>query len=238
MQCRLYLVSVSFYFGSLFNAAVQLYRIILSLYHIRHKKTVWYNKIYPSFFEVNLLHYKKCKDKFFMIVLICDSIYNRKEGYTMGKIFKFGQDVDTDQIIASQYIIYPTIDEMKVHTFESLDTNFASQVQEGDYVVASENFGCGSSREQAPTVLKALGVKAVVAKSFARIFYRNAINIGLPVIVCKELYENVAAGDEMELSMQEGIVRVNGKEYTCTKLPAYMQGILDQGGLIASLDKE
>ncbi|MDE5823117.1 MAG: 3-isopropylmalate dehydratase small subunit, partial [Lachnospiraceae bacterium] len=78
----------------------------------------------------------------------------------MGKIFKFGQDVDTDQIIASQYIIYPTIDEMKVHTFESLDTDFASQVQPGDYVVASENFGCGSSREQAPSVLKALGVKA------------------------------------------------------------------------------
>jgi 3-isopropylmalate dehydratase small subunit len=162
----------------------------------------------------------------------------RKVIYTMGKVFKFGQDVDTDQIIASQYIIYPTIDEMKVHTFESLDTNFASQVQQGDYVVASENFGCGSSREQAPTVLKALGVKAVVAKSFARIFYRNAINIGLPVIVCKELYDNVDAGDEMELSMQEGVVRVNGKVYACTKLPEYMQGILDQGGLIASLDRD
>lgn len=87
-------------------------------------------------------------------------------------------------------------------------------------------------------MLKALGVKAVVAKSFARIFYRNAINIGLPVIVCKELHDNVNAGDEMELSMQEGVVRVNGKEYECTKLPAYMQGILDQGGLIASLDRE
>lgn len=162
----------------------------------------------------------------------------RKDDNTMGKIFKFGQDVDTDQIIASQYIIYPSIDEMKVHTFESLDTDFASQVQPGDYVVASENFGCGSSREQAPTVLKALGIKAVVAKSFARIFYRNAINIGLPVIVCKDLHDNVSAGDEMELSMQEGVVRVDGREYTCTKLPEYMQGILDQGGLIASLDKE
>ncbi len=135
----------------------------------------------------------------------------------MGKIFKFDQDVDTDQIIASQYIIFPTIDEMKAHTFESLDADFASQVQEGDYVVASENFGCGSSREQAPAVLKALGVKAVVAKSFARIFYRNAINIGLPVIVCKDLYDNVNAGDEMELSMKDGIVRANGKEYACTK---------------------
>lgn len=167
-----------------------------------------------------------------------DFQYRKGQDGTMGKIFKFGQDVDTDQIIASQYIIYPTIDEMKVHTFESLDTDFAAKVQEGDYVVASENFGCGSSREQAPTVLKALGVKAVVAKSFARIFYRNAINIGLPVIVCRDLYDNVNAGDDMELSMQEGVVRVNGKEYECTKLPEYMQGILDQGGLIASLNRE
>lgn len=162
----------------------------------------------------------------------------RKDDHTMGKIFKFGQDVDTDQIIASQYIIYPTIDEMKVHTFESLDTEFASQVQPGDYVVASENFGCGSSREQAPTVLKALGVKAVVAKSFARIFYRNAINIGLPVIVCRDLYDHVSAGDEMELSLTEGLAKTGGQEYVCTKLPPYMQGILDQGGLIASLNKE
>lgn len=156
----------------------------------------------------------------------------------MGKIFKFDQDVDTDQIIASQYLLFPTIDEMKTHTFESLDPDFAANVKPGDYVVASENFGCGSSREQAPSVLKALGVKAVVAKSFARIFYRNSINIGLPVIVCKELHDNVNAGDEMELDLQEGIVRVGDKEYQCTKLPVYMQGILDQGGLIASLNKE
>jgi len=156
----------------------------------------------------------------------------------MGKIFKFNQDVDTDQIIASQYLLFPTIDEMKTHTFESLDPDFAANVKQGDYVVASENFGCGSSREQAPSVLKALGVKAVIAKSFARIFYRNSINIGLPVIVCKDLHDNVNAGDEMELSLQEGIVRVGDKEYQCTKLPAYMQGILDQGGLIASLNKE
>ena len=156
----------------------------------------------------------------------------------MGKIFKFNQDVDTDQIIASQYLLFPTIDEMKTHTFESLDPDFAANVKQGDYVVASENFGCGSSREQAPSVLKALGVKAVIAKSFARIFYRNSINIGLPVIVCKDLHDNVNAGDEMELNLQEGIVRVGDKEYQCTKLPAYMQGILDHGGLIASLNKE
>ncbi len=156
----------------------------------------------------------------------------------MGKIFKFQQDVDTDQIIASQYLLFSTIDEMKTYTFESLDPNFAKEVQPGDYVVASENFGCGSSREQAPSVLKALGVKAVIAKSFARIFYRNAINIGLPVIVCKDLHSFVETGDEMELDMKAGIVKVKGEELTCTKLPEYMQGILDQGGLIASLNKE
>ena len=155
----------------------------------------------------------------------------------MGKIFKFDKDVDTDQIIASQYLLYPTIDEMKVHTFKSLDKDFAANVKAGDYVVASDNFGCGSSREQAPSVLKALGVKAVIAKSFARIFYRNAINIGLPVIVCKDLHDNVNTGDEMELLLTDGIVNVNGKQFECTKLPPYMQGILDQGGLIASLNK-
>ena len=156
----------------------------------------------------------------------------------MGKIFRFHKDVDTDQIIASQYLLYPTIEEMKTHTFESLDPEFAAKVTPGDFVVADENFGCGSSREQAPSVLKALGVQAVVAKSFARIFYRNAINIGLPVIVCKELYDVVADGDEMCLDMSAGVATVNGFSYACTKLPPYMQGILDQGGLIASLNKE
>ena len=156
----------------------------------------------------------------------------------MGKIFRFHTDVDTDQIIASQYLLFPTIDEMKQYTFESLDPEFASKVQPGDFVVACENFGCGSSREQAPGVLKALGVQAVVAKSFARIFYRNAINIGLPVIVCKDLPDDVKTGDTMELSMSDGTAHANGKTYSCTKLPEYMQNILNQGGLIASLNRE
>ena len=156
----------------------------------------------------------------------------------MGKIFRFHTDVDTDQIIASQYLLFPTIDEMKQYTFESLDPEFASKVQPGDFVVACENFGCGSSREQAPSVLKALGVKAVIAKSFARIFYRNAINIGLPVIVCKDLYDHVEDQDEMGLYLEDGIIKANGQTFTCTKLPAQMQQILDQGGLIASLNKE
>lgn len=155
----------------------------------------------------------------------------------MGKIFRFDKDVDTDQIIASQYLLFPTIDEMKSHTFESLDPDFAANVKPGDFVVASDNFGCGSSREQAPSVLKALGVKAVIAKSFARIFYRNSINIGLPVIICNELYDEIKNGDDCELSLDDGIITANGKTYTCTKLPAKMQEILNQGGLIASLNR-
>ena len=159
-------------------------------------------------------------------------------GIDLGKIFKFHNDLDTDQIIASQYLLLPTIEEMKVHTFESLDPEFPAKVKPGDYVVGGENFGCGSSREQAPGVLKALGVKAVVAKSFARIFYRNAINIGLPVIVCKDLPEAVESGDEMELSLTEGVARAGGRTFSCTRLPEYMQNILNQGGLIASLHQE
>lgn len=157
---------------------------------------------------------------------------------SVGKIFKFHNDLDTDQIIASQYLLLPTIEEMKVHTFESLDPTFPEKVRPGDYVVGGENFGCGSSREQAPSVLKALGIQAVVAKSFARIFYRNAINIGLLVIVCKDLPDQVETGDEMDLMLTEGTVQAGGKVYSCTKLPEYMQTILSQGGLIASLNKE
>ncbi len=154
----------------------------------------------------------------------------------MGKIFKFHNDLDTDQIIASQYLLLPSIDEMKAFAFESLDNEFSNKVAVGDFVVGGENFGCGSSREQAPAVLKALGVRAVIAKSFARIFYRNAINIGLPVIVCKDLYDNVSTRDEMQLLLSDGIIESGNARYTCTKLPPYMQKILDQGGLIASLN--
>ena len=144
-----------------------------------------------------------------------------------GTIFKFHNDLDTDQIIASQYLLLPNLEEMKEHTFESLDPDFPKKVKPGDFVVGGENFGCGSSREQ-----------AVVAKSFARIFYRNAINIGLPVIVCKDLPDDVKTGDTMELSMSDGTAHANGKTYSCTKLPEYMQNILNQGGLIASLNRE
>ena len=156
----------------------------------------------------------------------------------MGKVFKFHNDLDTDQIIASQYLLLPNVEEMKVHAFESLDPEFPQKVEAGGFVVGGENFGCGSSREQAPSVLKALGVQAVVAKSFARIFYRNAINIGLPVIVCKDLPDAVKSGDDMELSLTEGVATAGGRDFSCTKLPEYMQKILSQGGLIASLNRE
>lgn len=156
----------------------------------------------------------------------------------MSRIFKFNNDVDTDQILASQYLLLPTIDDMKSHAFESLDAGFAAAVKEGDIIVAGDNFGCGSSREQAPSVLKALGIKAVFAKSFARIFYRNSINIGLPVLVCSDIYDNVKAGDEADTDLTAGTVTAGGREFVCTKLPEYMQNILNAGGLIASLNSE
>ena len=156
----------------------------------------------------------------------------------MGKVFKFHNDLDTDQIIASQYLLLPTIDDKKSHAMESQDPTFAERVQPGDFVVGGSNFGCGSSREQAPSVLKALGVKAVIAKSFVRIFYRNSINIGMPVIVCKELYDAVENGDDIELDLLAGTIQAGDKTFACTKLPEKMQEILNQGGLIASLNKE
>ena len=154
-----------------------------------------------------------------------------------GKVWVLGDDIDTDIIIPTEYLALKTVNDMKPFAFSPLRPELAGQIQEGDIIVAGKNFGCGSSREQAPEIIKALGVKCVIAKSFARIFYRNAINIGLPVIVCKDLHDNVNTGDEMELLLTDGIVNVNGKQFECTKLPPYMQGILDQGGLIASLNK-
>jgi len=178
-------------------------------------------------------YYSKQND---IIQLLIEKKRKQEENMSVGKIFKFHNDLDTDQIIASQYLLLPNIDEMKVHTFESLDPEFPNKVKPGDYVVGGENFGCGSSREQAPSVLKALGVQAVIARSFARIFYRNAINIGLPVIVCKDLPDAVETGDEMDLSLSEGVAKAKGEAFSCTRLPEYMQQILGQGGLIASLN--
>lgn len=152
----------------------------------------------------------------------------------MSRIFKFDNDVDTDQIIASQYLLLPNIDEMKSHAFESLDADFASGVKDGDIIVAGDNFGCGSSREQAPSVLKALGIKAVYAKSFARIFYRNSINIGLPIIECKEAAEAINAGDDVAIDFDSGIItdKTTGQTFQGQAFPEFMQKIIKAEGLV------
>jgi 3-isopropylmalate/(R)-2-methylmalate dehydratase small subunit len=157
-----------------------------------------------------------------------------------GKVWKFGNDVDTDQIIPSQYLLLPNVEEMKQYTFEPLDKDFASTVCFGDIIVGGENFGSGSSREQAPLVLKALGISAVVAKSFARIFFRNAINIGLPVVICKEVYDAVKQEDALEIDVQKGTIRnlTVDKNFTSTKLPAHVMNILEAGGLISFLNQK
>ena len=155
-----------------------------------------------------------------------------------GRVFKFGDNVDTDVIIPARYLNSSDPAELATHCMEDIDKDFVKNVKKGDIIVANKNFGCGSSREQAPSVLKALGIKAVIAKSFARIFYRNSINIGLPVIVCKDLYEHVEDGGQADLDLSAGTVTVDVQVFSCTKLPEYMQNILNAGGLIASLNKE
>ena len=131
-----------------------------------------------------------------------------------GTIFKFHNDLDTDQIIASQYLLLPNLDEMKGHTFESLDPDFAKKVKPGDFVVGGENFGCGSSREHAPLCLKTAGIKCVIAKSFARIFYRNSINIGFPIMECEEAADKIEKGDEVEVDFSTGVITNKTKNET------------------------
>jgi methanogen homoaconitase small subunit len=147
------------------------------------------------------------------------------------QVWKFHNDVDTDQIIASQYLLLPNIEEMKQYTFESLDPDFAKKVHAGDIVVAGENFGCGSSREQAPVAIKTAGVSAIIAKSFARIFYRNSINIGLPVIVSDIKAED---GDIISVDLSKGILinETNGETKTFEPFKEFMLSILEDGGLV------
>ena len=154
----------------------------------------------------------------------------------MNKVWKFHNDVDTDQIIASQYLLLPDIEAMKQYTFESLDPDFAKKVKSGDFVVGGENFGCGSSREQAPGVLKALGVQAVIAKSFARIFFRNSINNGLLLIEQPNLHDDIKEGDEITVVMNEH-VDYNGKQYPIASLPENLMSIIQAGGLVKAMRK-
>ena len=153
-----------------------------------------------------------------------------------GTIFKFHNDLDTDQIIASQYLLLPNLDEMKGHTFESLDPDFSKKVKPGDFVVGGENFGCGSSREQAPEIIKALGVQCVIAKSFARIFFRNSINNGLLLIEQPDLHDNVKEGDQVTGVMNEHVEH-NGKQYPIASLPENLMDIIQAGGLVKAMRK-
>ena len=158
---------------------------------------------------------------------------------SVGKIFKFHNDLDTDQIIASQYLLLPTIDEMKDHTFESLDPDFPKKVKPGDYVVGGENFGCGSSREHAPIAIKESGISCVIAKSFARIFYRNAINIGLPILECEAACNAITAGDEIEIDFDSGLIHnLSRKEtYQAAPFPPFIQKIMKDNGLMNAIVK-
>ena len=155
-----------------------------------------------------------------------------------GRVHKFGDNVDTDVIIPARYLNTASHKELAAHCMEDIDAEFVNKVQQGDIMVAEKNFGCGSSREHAPIAIKASGISCVIASTFARIFYRNSINIGLPVIVCKDLYDHVKDGGTADLDLSAGTVTVDGQTFSCTRLPEYMQNILNAGGLIAFLNKE
>jgi 3-isopropylmalate/(R)-2-methylmalate dehydratase small subunit len=148
-----------------------------------------------------------------------------------GKVWKFGDNIDTDVIFPSQYMLLPTIEEMKVHTFEPLVNDFHRKVTPGDIVVGGENFGGGSSREQAPAVLKAVGITCIIAKSFARIFYRNALNIGLLAIVC-DCVDQVCQGEELTVDLELQRVKTGGKSFGFKPFPAHVAGMVAAGGLI------
>ncbi|WP_202320680.1 3-isopropylmalate dehydratase small subunit [Archaeoglobus neptunius] len=151
----------------------------------------------------------------------------------MGRAWKFGNDIDTDVIIQGKYLVINDPEELAKHVFENLRPEFASEVKKGDFVVAGENFGCGSSREHAPLALKATGIEAVIAKSYARIFFRNAINIGLKVIECRDA-DKINDGDDIDVDYERGVVfnRTRDEKYSIAPLPEFLRDILDKGGLV------
>ncbi|SKB83350.1 3-isopropylmalate/(R)-2-methylmalate dehydratase small subunit [Lachnospiraceae bacterium] len=151
-----------------------------------------------------------------------------------GKVWVMGDDIDTDIILPTEYLVFKTIDEMKPYAFSPLRQDIAKELKSGDIIVAGNNFGCGSSREQAPEVVKALGVKCVIAKSFARIFFRNAINNGLLLIENPDLADDIKEGDEITVTINEKI-EYNGKEYPIVSLPDNLVEILDAGGLVKAM---
>ena len=153
------------------------------------------------------------------------------------KVYKYGPNVDTDVIIPARHLNDPSPAALASHCMEDIDINFASTVEPGDIVVAGSNFGCGSSREHAPLALKSCGVKCVIAPSFARIFYRNSINIGFPIVECPQAAEEIQAGDEVDVDFSTGVItnRTSGKTYHAAPFPEFISGIITSGGLLNSL---
>jgi len=155
-----------------------------------------------------------------------------------GKAFKFGDSISTDHIIPGKYAyLRSNLPELAKHVMEDADTTFAARVKEGDFIVGGNNFGLGSSREHAPLVIKMAGVKAILAKSVARIFFRNAINLGLPVLICDT--DQIADGDTLEIDLKSGVITdaSNGKKLTFGAIPDVMLKILDEGGLLPYIEK-
>ena len=157
-----------------------------------------------------------------------------------GTVFKYGDNVDTDVIIPARYLNSSDPKELAVHCMEDIDTEFVKKVAEGDIIVANKNFGCGSSREHAPIAIKASGVSCVIAETFARIFYRNSINIGLPIIECPEAAVEIAAGDEVEVDFDSGVITdiTTGKQYQGQAFPPFMQKIIDSEGLVNYINNQ
>ena len=153
------------------------------------------------------------------------------------KVYKYGANVDTDVIIPARHLNNPDPKALASHCMEDIDVNFASTVEPGDIIVAGPNFGCGSSREHAPLAIKACGVKCVIAPSFARIFYRNAINIGFPIMECAEAAQDISAGDKVSVDFATGVIKneTTGKSYQAAPFPEFIDGIIKIGGLLNSL---
>ncbi len=156
-----------------------------------------------------------------------------------GKAHRFGRDIDTDAIIAARYLNVSDPDELAKHCMEDIDSDFINRVHKGDIMVADQNFGCGSSREHAPIAIKAVGCDAVIAKSFARIFYRNAINIGLPILECPEAADGISDGDNVSIDTKTGIIKnlTTGQEFKAHPFPEFINQIIDAGGLVERTKK-
>lgn len=157
-----------------------------------------------------------------------------------GTVFKYPDNVDTDVIIPARYLNTPDARELSLHCMEDIDRDFAANVKPGDVIVAGWNFGCGSSREHAPLAIRTCGAGCVIAKSFARIFYRNAINIGLPILECEAAAEEIQGGDEVQVDFDTGVITdlTSGKIYRAQPFPPFIQNIIAAGGLLQSLIRE